>query len=213
MGGVGTAGKGSLRSLLLRPSAGKRRKRKKRKKRRLPRVLRPGGRRPDDHATSSSSFFEFFLLMVSSASGHRQTVDIPVVAQTRVLGMGFDCDSGGSCSTCCDVCLHRAQTAHWFQAATWQNARDKSCRRLSAVACSQLVLLVSLLAAIARLLATRQPHNAPTLHTAWTILQVTRAAPAAWIEIFESRMSLWEKNNNSNFRTTRTFLLRHQSNS
>ena len=36
--------------------------------------------------------------------------------------------------------------------------------------------LPELLAAIAELLARRQPHNSPTLHTAWTILQVTRAA-------------------------------------
>ena len=35
--------------------------------------------------------------------------------------------------------------------------------------------LSDLLAAIAGLFARRQPHNAPTLHTAWTIQQLTRA--------------------------------------
>ena len=64
-----------------------------------------------------------------------------------------------------------------------------------------------LLAAIGELPTRRQPHNAPTLHTAWTIQQVTRAefhileilncelatlAPAAWVEIFGRRLSLWE---------------------
>ena len=67
--------------------------------------------------------------------------------------------------------------------------------------------LADLLAAIAGLLAWRQLHNAPSLHTAWTIQQITRAefhilevlnyelatpTPAAWIEIFERRLSLWE---------------------
>ena len=64
-----------------------------------------------------------------------------------------------------------------------------------------------LLAATAQLLARRQPHNAPTLHTAWTIQQVARAefhleilnselatpTPAAWIDIFGRRPSLWEE--------------------
>ena len=65
-----------------------------------------------------------------------------------------------------------------------------------------------LLAAIARLLARHQPHNAPSLHTAWTIQQVRRAefhilevlnyelatpTPAAWIEIFERRLSLCDE--------------------
>ena len=68
--------------------------------------------------------------------------------------------------------------------------------------------LAELLAAIAELLARRQLHNAPTLHTAWTIQQLTRAifrilevlycelatlTPAAWIDIFGRRLSLWEE--------------------
>ena len=68
--------------------------------------------------------------------------------------------------------------------------------------------LPELLAAIAGLLARRQPHNAPKLRTAWTIQQVTRAefhilevlnyelgtlTPAAWIDIFGRRLSLWEQ--------------------
>ena len=68
--------------------------------------------------------------------------------------------------------------------------------------------LPELLAAIAELLAMRQPHNAPTLHTALTIQQVTRAefrvlevlncelatpTPADWIDIFGRRLSLWEE--------------------
>ena len=68
--------------------------------------------------------------------------------------------------------------------------------------------LPDLLAAIAGLLARRQLHNAPTMHSAWTIQQITRAefrilevlnyefatpTPAACIEIFERRFSHWEE--------------------
>ena len=68
--------------------------------------------------------------------------------------------------------------------------------------------LPELLAAIAELLAWRQPHNAPTLHKAWTIRQDTRAefhilkvlnyelatpTLAAWIDIFRRCLSLWEE--------------------
>ena len=68
--------------------------------------------------------------------------------------------------------------------------------------------LSALLTAIAELLASVSTHNAPTLHTAWTIQQVTRAefqmldvpgydlatpTPAAWVEIFGRRLSLLEE--------------------
>ena len=66
--------------------------------------------------------------------------------------------------------------------------------------------LADLLTAIARLLARRQPHNAPSLHTAWTIQQIVNEeyrileglnyelathTPAALIEVFKQRLSLW----------------------
>ena len=85
--------------------------------------------------------------------------------------------------------------------------------------------LPDLLAAIAGLLARPQLHNAPTMHPAWTIEHSTRAefrilevlkyelatpTPAAWIEIFERRPSLWEEQH-SDCRITRTFRLRHHS--
>ena len=56
---------------------------------------------------------------------------------------------------------------------------------------------------MARLLARRQPHNAPSLHTAWTIQQIVAEdyrilevlnyelatqTPAAWIEVFQRRL-------------------------
>ena len=67
--------------------------------------------------------------------------------------------------------------------------------------------IADLLAAIARLLARRQLHNAPSLQTAWTIQQILCAeyhilevfeyelitpTQAALIEVFERRLSLWE---------------------
>ena len=68
--------------------------------------------------------------------------------------------------------------------------------------------LPDLWATIARLLARRQPHSAPSLHTAWTIQQIvtedfrilevlnyelTTPTPATWIEVFKHRLSLWEE--------------------
>ena len=68
--------------------------------------------------------------------------------------------------------------------------------------------LPDLWATIARLLARRQPHSAPSLHTAWTIQQIVTAefrilevlnyelttpTPATWIEVFKHRLSLWEE--------------------
>ena len=67
--------------------------------------------------------------------------------------------------------------------------------------------LADLPATIARLLARRQPHNAPSLHTGWTIQQIltvechilevlnyelTTPTPAAWIEVLERRHFLWQ---------------------
>ena len=61
-----------------------------------------------------------------------------------------------------------------------------------------------LLSAVAELLTWHQPHDAPVLHTARTVQQVTRAefhilealrfklattTPAAWVEIFRRRFS------------------------
>ena len=66
--------------------------------------------------------------------------------------------------------------------------------------------LADLLTAIAALLARRQPHNAPLLHSAWTIREVVTEAhrilvsvyhalgthtPAVWIQVFKQRLSLW----------------------
>ena len=63
--------------------------------------------------------------------------------------------------------------------------------------------LPELLAAIAELFARRQPHNAPTLQTAWTNQQVSHIlevfnelatpTPAALIDIFERRPCLLEE--------------------
>ena len=58
---------------------------------------------------------------------------------------------------------------------------------------------------LARLLARRQPHNAPSLHTGWQIVaeehrilevlnyELATHTPAAWIEVFEQRLSLWRQ--------------------
>ena len=66
--------------------------------------------------------------------------------------------------------------------------------------------LTDLLTAIAALLARRQPHNAPLLHSAWTVQEVITEecrilesvhyelgtpTPAPWIQILEKRLSLW----------------------
>ena len=66
--------------------------------------------------------------------------------------------------------------------------------------------LTDLLTAIAALLAKRQPHNAPLLHSAWTVhevitqeyripesvhCEVGTPTPAAWIQVFEKPLSLW----------------------
>ena len=66
--------------------------------------------------------------------------------------------------------------------------------------------LTHLLTAVAALLARRQPHSAPVLHSAWTVQQVITEecrilesvhfelgtpTPAAWIQILEKRLSLW----------------------
>ena len=61
-------------------------------------------------------------------------------------------------------------------------------------------------AAIAGLLARRQPHNAPTLHSAWTSLQLPRQQPGS--RSSKGAVLSW-KNNNSNSRITRTVPLRH----
>ena len=76
--------------------------------------------------------------------------------------------------------------------------------------------LADLVATIARLLARRQPHSAPT-YTGWTnqqivteeyrILEVLKyelatPTPAAWIEVFEQRVSLWRETKS---RIARTF--------
>ena len=68
--------------------------------------------------------------------------------------------------------------------------------------------LAGLLAAIARLFARRHPDPAPSLHTGWTIQQIVTEeyrildvlnyelsthTPAAWIEVFEQRFSLWRQ--------------------
>ena len=81
-----------------------------------------------------------------------------------------------------------------------------------------------LLATMPRLLARRQHHNAPSLHRGWTILQIvtqeyrilevlnyelTTPTPAARIEVFESRLSLFGTNNNSSSRIGCTFRVRH----
>ena len=47
------------------------------------------------------------------------------MAQRRALGMCSDCDSGGSCSTCCVVCLRRVQQSP-VSGSTWHSARDGS---------------------------------------------------------------------------------------
>ena len=66
--------------------------------------------------------------------------------------------------------------------------------------------LTELLTAVAALLARRQPHSAPLLHSAWTVQQVITeecrnlgsvhyefgtTTPAAWIQVLEKRLSLW----------------------
>ena len=66
--------------------------------------------------------------------------------------------------------------------------------------------LADLLTAIAALLARRQLHNAPLLHSAWTMQEVATEecrilgsvnhelgtyTPAVWIQIFKQRVSLW----------------------
>ena len=71
-------------------------------------------------------------------------------------------------------------------------------------ACPQADLLTT----IARLLARRQLHNAPSLHTGWTIQQLatdeyrilevlnyelTTPTPTAWIEVLERRLSLGQE--------------------
>ena len=77
---------------------------------------------------------------------------------------------------------------------------------------------------IQKVLARYQLHNAPTLHTAWRIQQVTHAefhiwevlgyelatpTRAAWVQIFGLRLSLRE-NDSSYCRSTRTSTQRHQ---
>ena len=66
--------------------------------------------------------------------------------------------------------------------------------------------LTDLLTAVAALLARHQPHNAPLLHSAWTVHEVITEGyrilksvhcelgtfpQAAWIQVFEKRLSLW----------------------
>ena len=97
-------------------------------------------------------------------------------------------------------------------AHAWSERRDSDIHMAAAVFLSKKILGghknlgTDLLAAIAGFLAGWQPHNAPTLHTARTTQQITRAefrtlevlsyeranpTPAAWIEICERRLSLW----------------------
>ena len=68
--------------------------------------------------------------------------------------------------------------------------------------------LPELLTAVTELLTWHQPRDAPALHTARTVQQVTRSefhilealgfdlaipTPVAWMEIFRRRLSLWEQ--------------------
>ena len=67
--------------------------------------------------------------------------------------------------------------------------------------------LADLLTTVARFLTRRQPHNAPSFHTAWTIQQIVNEEyrilevldyelathTSAWIEVFERRLCLWRQ--------------------
>ena len=78
--------------------------------------------------------------------------------------------------------------------------------------------LTDLLTDVAVLLARRQPHNAPLLHSAWTVQQIIAEecrilesvhhelgtpAPAAWIQVLEKRLSCGASSASSVFRSLR----------
>ena len=85
---------------------------KKRRKRRLPRSPHVP-RRPCAHAAQVPT------VHLREASVPRQRVGHSSVALRlvlSVLGMGSDCDSGGSCATCCVVVVFTEYNSHWIQA-------------------------------------------------------------------------------------------------